>query len=145
MLATVLSQKQFYTDMHLLLGIFSLANIFIASSASNNCIRMTDPTPQNQFVHTVLDNSTYFTFRTMDLKFCGIQCLRESQCQSVNFEPLTEICELNEQSFENNTDSHFFPMLAEGVSYWRKEDLKDLKVCIFSKYYNYFLFYIFFL
>ena len=118
--------------MHLLAGFVSLANIVLTTFASNSCLRVSAPTLKTQFLNKILDNSTYFTLNTTDIKLCGLQCLRESQCQSVNFEPLKEICELNEQPFKNNTGPGLFPM--QDASFFNKEDFEDLKVGSFSAF-----------
>ena len=107
--------------------------LFSGVYASGSCTRLAAPSPRSQFVDTILNISTYFTYQTKDLKLCGSQCLREKTCKSVNFEEKAGICELNEASLE--TVGYLHPV--RGAVYMSTADLESLTVCMYMNLENY--------
>jgi len=113
--------------MALAVGIIIIMTI-TNTSARDTCLRTTYPETESYVADTMLNMSTYFTFATNDLKVCGTQCLRESNCQSVNFDERLSVCELNEQSHQSLTDAFLVPM--SGVIYMPRDNMEYLKVSV---------------
>jgi len=112
----------------LVCGVIVFTSALISVYASGTCTRLATPSLQSQFVDTILNVSTYFTYQTKNLKLCGLQCVRETTCKSVNFEELAGICELNEASLETVSDGYLHPVL--GAVHMSTDDLDMLTVCI---------------
>ena len=109
----------------LVCGVIVFTSALISVYASGTCTRVA---LQSQFVDTILHVSTYYTYQTKDLKLCGLQCVRETKCKSVNFEEPAGICELNEASLETVSSSYLHPVL--GAVHMSTDDLDMLTVCM---------------
>jgi len=109
----------------LVCGVIVFTSALISVYASGTCTRLL---LQSQFVDTILNVSTYYTYQTKVLKLCGLQCVRETKCKSVNFEKQAGICELNEASVETVSSGYLHPVL--GAIHMSTDDLDMLTVCI---------------
>ncbi|XP_052799330.1 uncharacterized protein LOC128230940 [Mya arenaria] len=88
--------------------------------------RLVFPDPLMEHNGFCLQGLVFHTLKTNDIQVCGMGCLKQSKCKSINYDKGGKRCELNKEDQDVRTSSCFRQI--DGCSYFSRKELEAMEM-----------------
>ena len=108
----------------LLLCIIATLSSAVIAYMPRACVTMTSSRlPEPTYSNAKLEGHVFLRVEVAGAYWCARRCLQQHRCQSFNFYPGSDVCQLNEASAENHESQM---MSAEGVVYYDRDVIPEV-------------------